>query len=130
MKVLMSMVGLSCFGLTTIVHANEVLLTSKQPTKITYRVAHQNHQAQPVFGEVQAIDLNKNTTISINLNNFDLAGLVIMSVNGHELPPSANQFDQPKQCSMTTDKTRATGALEFTTTDHSINCQSFGGIFG
>jgi len=130
MKVLMGMIGLGCLGLTTIVHANEVLLTSKQPTKITYRIAHQNRQAQPVFGGLQVIDLKENTTISVNLNNYDLTGLTIMSVNGHELPSSANQFNQPKQCSMTTDKTHSMGVLEFTTTDHAINCKSFGGIFG
>lgn len=130
MKILMKIIGLSCLGLTTIAHANEMLLTSKQPTKITFRVVHQNRQAQPVYGELQSIYLNKNSTISVNLNNFDLAGLMIMSVNGHDLPPSANQFNQPEQCSMTTDKTHSTGTLEFTTSDHSINCKSFGGIFG
>ncbi len=30
----MKIIGLSCLGLTTIAHANEMLLTSKQPTKI------------------------------------------------------------------------------------------------
>ncbi len=129
MKVLMGIIALSCFGLTTIAYANEVRLTSKQPTKITFRIAHQNKNGQPVFGGTQSIDLNKNTTIPVDLKNFDLSGLVIMSVNGHELPPSANQFNQPKQCSMTTDKTRSNGVLAFTTSDHSINCIASGGIF-
>jgi hypothetical protein len=117
-------------GITMAAHANDVLLTANQPLKIMFRLAHLNHNGQPIFGEPQSRDINKNTTISIDMNNYDLAGLVILSVNGHELPSSANQFNQPEQCSMTTDKTKATGALEFSLSAHEISCRSYGGVFG
>lgn len=119
-----------CLGFAMAAHANEVLLTANQPMKITFRVAHKNQNSQTVLGELQSIDVNKNVNVPVSLDNYDRAGLVIISAASHELPPSANQFDQPKQCSMTTDKAKATGALEFTLTQHAINCRTYGGIFG
>ncbi|HSW69502.1 MAG TPA: hypothetical protein VLI69_05040 [Gammaproteobacteria bacterium] len=126
----MSAIVLICLGFTVAAHANEVLLTANQPMKITFRVAHKNQNSQPVLGELQSINIDKNVKVPISLDTYDRAGVVIVSADGHELPPSANQFDQPKQCSMTTDKTKATGALEFTLSKHSISCRSYGGIFG
>lgn len=126
----LSVIALGCLGFTMAAHANEVLLTANQPMKITFRLAYKNQNNQPIFGELQSIDVSKNVTVPVSLNNYDRAGIVIVSANGHELPPSANQFDEPKQCSMTTDKTRATGALEFTLSAHSISCRTYGGVFG
>ena len=126
----LSIIALSCLSFAAAAHANEVLLTANQPTKTTFRVAHQNHSGQTVFGELQSAEVSKTITVPVDLNQYDLAGLVIVSANGHELPPSANQFDQPKQCSMTTDKVKAMGALEFTMAAHSISCRTTGGIFG
>jgi|SRR5579872_2279629 len=117
-------------GFVSMAHANEVLLTANQPAKIVFRVAHKNQNQQPVFGELQSVDLTKDVTVPVSLDNFDRAGIVIVSMNGHELPPSHGQFDKPEQCSMTTDKTRATGALEFTVSQHSISCHTEGGVFG
>jgi len=110
-------------------YANEVLLTADQPMKITFRIAHKNPNKQPVFGEIQSIELSKNVNVPVALDDYERAGIVIVSVNGHELPPSANQFNEPEQCSMTTDKTKATGALSFQVSKHSINCRSYGGVF-
>ncbi len=122
---------LGCLGFALSAHANEVLFTSNQPLKITFRVAHKNQSDKPVFGELQSVDLSKNVTIPIPvpLDNYDRAGIIIVSVNGHELPPSANQFDQREQCSMTTNKSKPSGALEFTLSPHSINCHAYGGVF-
>lgn len=120
---------LSCLGVVMTAHANEVLLTANQPLKVSFRVAHKNQGGQPVFGELQSVDLNKNFTIPVSLDNFNRAGIIVVSVNGHDLPPSANQFDQPKQCSMTTDKLKSSGAIEFNLSPHSINCHAYGGIF-
>jgi len=119
-----------CLGFAMAAQANDVLLTVNRPMKITYRIAHKNQNSQPVFGELQSIDVNKNVNVPVSLDNYDRAGIVIVSVGSHELPPSANQFDQPKQCAMTTDNTKATGALELTLSQHSINCRSYGGVFG
>lgn len=117
-------------------HANEVILTSNQPTKITFRVAHKNINHQPVFGEPQSIDLDGKTSMPISLDHFDRAGIMIISVydNYHQkdrqLPSSVTEFDKPEKCSMTTDKTKTTGELDFILTSHSISCHSEGGVFG
>ncbi len=126
----LSILACGLLGITTLAHANEVLFTANQPMKIIFKVAHLNHNGQPVFSEPQFKDINKNTTISVDMNNYDLAGVVVLSVNGHELPPSANQFNQPQQCSMTTDKTKTTGKLELVLSAQEISCRSYGGIFG
>lgn len=126
----LAVIAFSCLSFAMATHANEVLLTANQPMKITFRIAHKNQNSQPVFGELQSIDINKNTNVPVSLGNYDRAGIVIISANGHELPPSINQFDQPKQCSMTTDKAKATGALEFTLSQSSISCRTYGGVFG
>ncbi|HLB42712.1 MAG TPA: hypothetical protein VJN02_07700 [Gammaproteobacteria bacterium] len=126
----LSVIALGCLGFAMAAHANEVLLTANQPMKIAFRVAHKNQNNQPIFGELQSIDVSKNVTVPVSLDNYDRAGIIIVSAGGHELPPSANQFDEPKQCSMTTDKAKATGALEFTLSAHSISCRTYGGVFG
>src|SRR5262249_45784311 len=111
-------------------YANEVQLSAKQPMKVKFRIAHQNKNGQPVFEGIQSIELNNNSvTIPTPLNNYELSGLIIVSVNGHELPPTANQFNKPEQCSMTTNKIHPHGDLEFTATNHSLNCKAKGGIF-
>jgi hypothetical protein len=128
---IVSMMALSCLGFTLAAHANEVQFIAKQPTKITYRIAHQNQNGQVVLDAAQSVELNKNNvSIPVDLSNYDLAGVVITSVNGHELPPTVNQFNQPRQCSMTTDKTHSTGALEFTVSTHQVSCSTHGGVFG
>jgi hypothetical protein len=131
LKVLCAVIGVLVVGLggPAIAYANEVLFTANQPMKIVFREAHKNQNSQTVLGELQTIGMSKNVTIPVSLNNYDKAGVVIVSVNDHELPTSANQFDQPGQCSMTTDKTKANGVLAFTLSKHSINCRSYGGVF-
>ncbi len=114
----------------TAAYANEVQLTANQKMTITYRLAHKNKNSQPVFDALQTMQINKDANVSVNLDNYNRAGLVIVSVNGHELPPFANQFDKAKQCSMTTDKIKSSGKLEFNVFAHSINCKSSGGVFG
>ena len=126
----LSILACGLLGVGMEVHANDVLFTANQPMKVIFRMAHLNHNGQPVLGAPQSVDINKNTTIPIDRNNYDLAGVIILSVNGHELPPSANQFNQPEQCSMTTDKTKTTGTLELALSAHEISCRSYGGIFG
>jgi hypothetical protein len=93
-------------------------------------LAHKNQNNQPIFGELQSKDVSKNMTVPVSLDNYDRAGIVIVAVDGQELPESINQFDKPKQCSMTTDKTKATGALEFTISAHGLICRTYGGVFG
>ena len=126
----MSVIGLMSLGFTLTAHANSVLLAANEPVKITYRIAHKNLNGQTILDKPQVIDLNTNAGISVDLNGYDKAGLVIVAANEHELPASAYQFDQPNQCSMTTDNKNATGALEFELTPHRFTCRTYGGIFG
>ncbi|MBA3662403.1 MAG: hypothetical protein H0W64_11785 [Gammaproteobacteria bacterium] len=126
----LSVIALSCLGFTMAAHANEVLLTANQPMKVTFRMAHKNQNNQPIFGELQSIEVSKKVRIPVSLDGYNRVGIVIVSANGHELPPSANQFNEPKQCSMTTDKTKSTGILEFTLSAHSLSCHTYGGVFG
>lgn len=123
-------VALGSLGFAMTAHANEVVLSANQPMKIAFRVAHKNKNAQPVYGELQTVNLNKNYRVPIPLDNYDRAGIIVVSANGHVLPPSANQFDRPEQCSMTTDKTKKSGSLEFAMTKQTLSCRTFGGVFG
>lgn len=126
----LSLVSIGVLGINLAAHANEVLLTANQPATIEFKVAHLNNNGQPVFEETQFRDISNNTSIAIDMNNYDLAGVVILSVNGHKLPPTANQFNQPEQCSMTTNKTNTSGTLEFRVAEHEFSCTTYGGVFG
>lgn len=111
-------------------YANEVVLSANQPMEVTYKVVHKNQDNQSVLGELQTLNVNKAATISVSLDAYDQAGVIIVSVGGHKLPSVTNQFDKPKQCAMATDKIKTTGTLNFTLSKHSINCSASGGIFG
>lgn len=125
-----TLLTLSSLASTMAAHANEVDLSANQSMKITFRIAHKNLNNQPVFGEVQSMTLDKNVTIPVSLDQFDRAGIMILSVDGRELPLSANEFDKPERCSMTTDKTKTSGIIKLNLLPHAINCESHGGIFG
>lgn len=126
----MSLMAFVTLGFTMTTYANSVLLAANQPVKITYRIAHKNENGPTIFEEPQVVDLNTNARIAVDMNNYDKAGLVIVAANEHELPSTVNQFDQPMQCSMTFDKTKSTGALEFELTPHRFTCRTYGGVFG
>ena len=131
MKVkILSFIALSCLSVVVAAQANEVVFKVNKPMNITYRIAHKNQNKPVVLSEVQSMDLDKEMTVPVALDNYDRAGVVIVSVNGHALPSTATQFDQPRQCSMTTDKRNTTGQLAFTLKKHSISCRTKGGVFG
>lgn len=127
-----SFILLACIGFSLAAHANQVQLRSHEAINITYQVAHMNPDNQAVLGEPQSIEVNHQpVTIPVELDNYSLAGLVIVSVNGQELPSSANQFNQPKQCSMTTNNEKSNGLLEIKLSHRgAVSCRTSGGIFG
>lgn len=110
--------------------ANEVLVSVSQPMEITYRIAHQNTGGKTVFGDLQTIEVDSSTTIPITLDGYEMAGVVPFSVAGHSLPPSANRFAERDQCSLATNKTKATGELSFIFEKNKGTCKTRGGIFG
>lgn len=117
------------FGSVMAAHANEVLLISNQPVKIAYRLAYKKNN-QINFGALQTVEVNRSYVhIPVSLDNYDRVGVVIVAANEHELPPSDNQFDQPDQCSMTTDKEKDAGVLEFVMFDKNARCVTYGGVF-
>lgn len=114
----------------SVTHANEVRLTVNKPMNITYRLAYQDPGSEPVLSELQSIWVDKSVTIPVNLDNHMVAGMVPVSVDGHPLPDTANHFNQPNQCSMTTDAKIASGEIAFFMDGKKGTCKTNGGIFG
>src|SRR5688572_5829495 len=90
--------------------ANQVTLINnsnpQQPLEVVYKVAYKNRGSnQPVhFGPTQQLKLTHSITLPIELNGYDLGGIVPISITGpdhktHTLPPNVNQFAQRNQCS-------------------------------
>ncbi len=123
-------IGAICLGTTGSVLANNVIIASSTPIDITYQVARVNGDGQPVLSGIRSMKVNHTASIDCELNGYERSGVVLVSVNGHQLPTNINQFNQPRQCSMTTDAGRSAGALEITTSQHSIKCATHGGVFG
>lgn len=121
-------IATACF--TGAAQANEIQLTVNKPMNITYRIAYQDQGSQPVLSEPQSVQVDKDLIIPINLSNHTLAGIVIVSTDGHVLPDKANQFNQPNQCSITTDSEKTSGKLAISLEKKQINCKYTGGIFG
>ena len=125
-------IGICGLGFSMAAQANEVRLSAEQPLMITYQVAHKKLNGQPVFGARQSVKVGKNQSVIVpfSLDGYDRAGVVIAAFNEHELPLSANEFDKPERCSMTTDKVKTTGVLTFKLTEHTASCRTDGGVFG
>lgn len=126
---LMLGMGLIATGLSEFVYANQVTLVTNTPTTIVYHIAHQTLHGTPVFGQDVTVKVDGALDIPVDLNGYALAGVVPVSVNGHELPEQDNEFNHKDRCSMTTDQKTPTGALIFTTSKHETNCQTVGGKF-
>lgn len=123
------LMGLMIGGISS-AYASQVLLTTNKSMEVSYRIAHANRGGEPIYGETLTTRISKSLDVPIKLDGYQLAGLSIISVDGHVLPPEINQFNQPRQCSMTTDKQKATGALALELTKKGITCRTYGGVFG
>ena len=117
------------FSIANAAHANEILLTSKSPVTVTYRLI-QGTEGEPIVGKLQRLKLAPSQRISAEMQDSNYIGLSIVSVNGHKLPRAVNDIQKPKQCAILTDATHQTGALEIDMKPHKISCASFGGVFG
>lgn len=103
-------------------YANEVKLTINKPAQIVYRLAYQDKNQNPVLGVAQTIQLNDTYIIPIHLDHHQAAGVVIESIEGHQLPSTANQFNQPQQCSMATTKIKKIGEMSLGIENKRITC--------
>ncbi len=95
---------------------------------VVYKVAHQNKGGQPVFGPENTTKTAGIVSIPIALQGYDLVGIVPVSVDGHILPASVNQFDKKDQCSAATSKTFTTGSLTFSLEGKKLSCSSSGTV--
>ncbi len=111
-------------------YAHEVVLTTNQPATVSFQMMHQNQNMSPVAGEVRTISIDKSLTIPIEMQAYQIAGIKVLSINGHELPSSANQFNQPQQCSIAIDSIKTQGTIELTVIEHEAKCSTNGGVFG
>lgn len=125
-----SAITLVCLSFSAAAQANEVILKTDKPVTIAFRMAHVTQDKQVVLGELQTVEVNESLTLPVDLKDHDRVGIAIVSANGHVLPASVVGFNQAQQCSMTTDKTKTTGTIEFVVTDHLFNCRTSGGVFG
>ena len=126
-------------GLANAAIANHATLlntsSGHHPLNIVYQMAYQNPGEPVVLGSPQKIQLNKEMTIQFSMNGYQLAGMVPVSIDGHVLPASANEFDNPQRCSLTTDHKHDSGTLAITyealPDGHGkLTCAVRGGIFG
>lgn len=123
---------LAALGLSgaPIVHANQIQLVVNKPMDITYKIAHKNKGGQTELSSLRTARIERSLTIPVKLHDYSLAGIVLVSIDGHQLPEDITEFDQPKKCSMTTDKQRRIGKLDLTLQQRSITCRTFGGVYG
>jgi hypothetical protein len=121
--------AIAMIGAINIANANEIRIETNKPIMITYKIIHQNRNSQPIFGPAISAPIRSSLVIPVKQSNYDLVGIIPISVDGHTLPDSANQFNNSKQCSVTTDKIKTNGSLVFTKETHKISCQTKGGIF-
>ena len=68
------------------------------------------------------------------MKNYQLAGIVPVSIDGHVLPDNINQFGKPQQCSLATDRQHHSGELifiyQFSQNHWQLTCGTRGGVFG
>ncbi len=115
--------------------ANEATITSNKAISFDYQVVYKTSKGV-VYGPRQHANIANSVTVPFENINYELAGIVALAVDGHELPSNVNQFNQPAQCSLTTDKTQNKGVLHLIYTENEqhhgrkISCSPTGGIFG
>lgn len=97
---------------------------------VEYKIAHKNRGQATVYSTARSTAVIDKTVINFNLDGFELAGIVPISVDGHALPASVTEFDKPQRCSLTTDKNHRSGSLSLTLTGTEIMCSQQRGIFG
>lgn len=111
--------------------ANQAALVnqSSQPMTIKYVIARQNPGQAVQFSNPIEATVSGTTAISFDLDNYKYAGIVPISIDGHQLPPSVTTFNTAQRCSLTTDGDKPNGSLRFDADEHHVACGVSGGIF-
>lgn len=110
--------------------ANQVQIFTNKPMQVTYRIARQNANGQPEVDPPQTTTISNGLTLDVDNKGKELSGVELLAMDGHTLPDSIHRFNQAKQCSMTTDQTRPAGVLKLVASEHSIGCETIGGVYG
>lgn len=129
-KVLVTTACITGFIFTGQAFANIVSITVDHPTKMAFQVAHKNERGETVLGEVQQVNISQQLSVPLQLEGYDMVGVIPISVNGHNLPSNVLNFDRPNQCTMTTNAAMPNGEMDFLIGDHQITCRTKGGKFG
>lgn len=108
----------TCF--TSMSMANEVNWESNKPVTVTYRTVHMNEGSKPLLSDVQSLNINENTHISVELNGYQYAGIMPVSVDGQELPEIANKIGGP--CTLLTSEKFPEGKVWFKILPKQISC--------
>jgi len=122
------LISVACFA--GYAQANNVKLKVNKPMNITYRLAYQDSEREPVLGSLQSVQVDHGMMIPLSLDNHSVVGIVLVSSDGHVLPDTANRFNQPNQCSMTTDRNKTSGEVSFIVEKKQAICKTKGGVFG
>lgn len=110
--------------------ANQVQIYTNKPMQVTYRVARENTGGQPEFEPQQTVSITKPLTVSIPDKGKNLSGVELLEVDGHVLPDNVHRFNQPMQCSMTTNNGKPAGMIKLNEDEHRVSCETVGGVYG
>lgn len=123
--------GLGLMGIGLISQANQVHLVSKskKTLNIVYRLAFQKMNESIIYGDEKFVKLHNKINVTVAQGDFKWVGLVPVSINGHALPSTETEFNQPQKCSMTTDASHRKGSLIFSINAHKAFCKTIGGVF-
>lgn len=138
-KFLMSLAATGlCVCFSSAIWANEVTLLNTSAgspeLEVVYQMAYKNAGEKVIFGGIQTVHLQHEQRISVDMKDYQFAGIVPLSIDGHRLPDEANAFAKPKQCSLATDKNHPSGLIAITLVKQpdghgSLSCTTQGGIF-
>lgn len=130
-------IAVAALGFSSSLLANQITLVNaspgESPLKFTYQLAHQNEHENTVLSEPKTLVLNKSSVIQVDLNNYQMAGIVAVAIDGHPLPSGTNEFGQQQKCSLALDSHHLNGSLSISQTNElnghgTITCASHGGI--
>lgn len=108
-------------GVGTVASANEIELLNMSaqhaPLTVDFRIARANPGEPVCYGDIQRIVLRNSQTIGFDMLGYKLAGVVPVTVNGHDIPEDVRAFPpRMDTCSVATTTLEASGKLSFTVT--------------
>lgn len=107
----------------TLVNGSPSINGQKPPLEVVYQIAYKNPNQPPVLSKTtQTIKLFDKAVIPIDLNGYAMAGIVPISIGGHSLPPTANQFDVPEQCSVAITEKKRQAMMTISLYPHKATC--------